>query len=189
MKYWIYICLIFELINFKQANCEKIHTSVEIINSNTNDTLTKNIFDDVHKDESDFQMISLSEYEKVKLYNLTDTILADFNGDGFLDKAYFNNISNNSGIIIKSGKTKKTFKIGFNKNFSTWKKFDCHWVEYWGLVEDKVTFETTFDKDGDVLGGKEVKLQNPSIVLGKYESGGGLITFLNGKFVWIHQTC
>ena len=67
------------------------------------------------------------------------------------------------------------------------KEFD--WVDYWGLVEDRETSETTFADDGDVLGSKEVKLQNPSIALGADEVGGGLITFLNGKYVWIHQTC
>jgi hypothetical protein len=44
-------------------------------------------------------------------------------------------------------------------------------------------------EDGDVLGSKEVKLQNPSIVLGADEAGGGLITYINGKYVWIHQSC
>lgn len=67
------------------------------------------------------------------------------------------------------------------------KEFD--WVDYWGLVEDKETSETTFADNGDVLGSKAVKLQNPSIALGASELGGGLITFLNGKYVWIHQTC
>ena len=63
------------------------------------------------------------------------------------------------------------------------------WVDYWGLVEDKETSETTFTEDGDVLDSKTVNLKNPSIALGKDEVGGGLITYLNGKYVWIHQTC
>jgi len=54
---------------------------------------------------------------------------------------------------------------------------------------DKKTSEATFTEDGDILGSEDVKLQNPSIALGADELGGGLITFLNGKYVWIHQTC
>lgn len=30
-------------------------------------------------------------------------------------------------------------------------------------------------------------LENPSIVVRKEEVGGGLITFKDGRYVWIHQ--
>lgn len=92
--------------------------------------------------------------------------------------------------MIRHGETNKEFRIGFGNNFSTWTDdFDCNWIDYWGLVEDKETSETTFSEEGDVLRSKVDKLPNPSIVIGKDESGGGLITFMNGKYVWIHQTC
>jgi hypothetical protein len=112
---------------------------------------------------------------------------ADFNGDGILDKAVYKKENATSGIIIKHGQTNEELKIGFGKPFAHMTEFD--WVDYWGLVEDKETSETTFTEDGDVLGSKEVKLQNPSIALGANEAGGGLITFINGKYVWIHQSC
>ncbi|MDY3317743.1 hypothetical protein PG630_10520 [Riemerella anatipestifer] len=130
---------------------------------------------------------SLIGFEKATLYKLTDTITADFNGDGFLDKAIYKKEKETSGIIIIHGKTNDQVKIGFGKQFSHMTEFN--WVDYWGLVEDKKTSETTFSEDGDILGSKDVKLQNPSIVLGADEVGGGLITYLNGKYVWIHQTC
>ena len=130
---------------------------------------------------------SLSGFKKATLYKLTDTITADFNGDGTLDKAFYKKDNGTSGIIIRHGKTNEEVKIGFGKQFEHMREFD--WVDYWGLVEDRETSETTFSEDGDVLGSKDVKLQNPSIALGADELGGGLITFLNGKYVWIHQTC
>lgn len=111
--------------------------------------------------------------------------MSDFNGDGFLDKAVYKKENETSGIIIIHGKTNDQVKIGFGKQFSHLTEFN--WVNYWGLVEDKETSETTFTEDGDVLGSKDVKLQNPSIVLGADEVGGGLITFINRKYVWIHQ--
>ena len=135
----------------------------------------------------EFRKQSLSGFEKATLYKLTDTITADFNGDGFLDKVIYKKEKETSGIIIIHGKTNDQEKIGFGKQFSHMTEFN--WVDYWGLVEDKETSETTFSEDGDVLGSKDVKLQNPSIVLGADEVGGGLITYLNGKYVWIHQTC
>lgn len=135
----------------------------------------------------EYRKQSLYGFEKATLYELTDTIYADFNGDRISDKAFYKKESETSGIIIIHGKTNEEVKIGFGRQFGHMKEFN--WVDYWGLVEDKATSEVTFDEDYNVLGGKEVKLQNLSILLGKDEVGGGLITFMNGKYVWIHQTC
>jgi len=156
-------------------------------NLDSNDIVQLNSTDENQTEE--YRKQSLSGFEKATLYKLTDTIIADFNGDGFLDKAFYKKEKETSGIIIKHGKTNEEVRIGFGKNFSTWTDFECNWVDYWGLVEDRETTETTFTEDGDVLGSRDVKLQNPSIVLGADEVGGGLITFINGKYVWIHQTC
>lgn len=135
----------------------------------------------------EFKKQYISGFEKATLYKLTDTITADFNGDGFLDKAIYKKEKETSGILIIHGRTNDQVKIGSGKQFSHMTEFN--WIDYWGLVEDKETGETTFSEDGDILGSKDVKLQNPSIVLGADEVGGGLITYLNGKYVWIHQTC
>lgn len=143
----------------------------------------------VEENPSEDSRQSLSKFKKATAFQLTDTITADFNGDGVLDKAFYKKEAENSGIIIRHGQTKEEIRIGFGKDFSTWEDFNCDWLDYWGLVEDRKTSETTFTKEGDVLGSRDVKLQNPSIALGANELGGGLITFLKGKYVWIHQTC
>lgn len=167
------------------------------------DTLTEQVSDTAFTDKEnntqqnltyedqteEYRKRSLNEFEKATLYNLTDTLIADFNGDRFLDQAFYKNDNETFGIIIRHGKTSEEVRIGFGKNFSIWTDFDCNWVDYWALVEDRKTSEKTFSEDGDVLGSREIKLQNPSIALGADEVGGGLITFLNGKYVWIHQTC
>lgn len=131
----------------------------------------------------------LSEFDKATAYPLNDTITADFNGDGFLDRAFYKKENETSGIIIRHGQTTEEVRIGFGQDFSIWPEFNCNWLDYWGLVEDRKTTEVTFTEEGDILGSKDVKLQNPSIALGANELGGGLITFLNGTYVWIHQTC
>ena len=183
--------------NSKQKNAEiPIRTSTE--NTEKIDGMKDNSLElEVQKDSIDkensynpeeYRQFKLkTEYEKAKLYSLTDTIKADLNGDGVMDKAIFIKQNETSGIVIIHGKTNENIRIGFGKTFSHIIEFD--WVDYWGLVEDKHTFETTFDESGDVLGGKEISIQNPSIALGANESGGGLITFMNGKYVWIHQSC
>jgi len=192
MKQIIYISTLLILIGCRQLKSEQTKNtatdSLAVQISNTTNS-EKNDFDEQDLTEKnqleEYRKQSLSGFEKATLYKLTDTITADFNGDRIEDKAYFKKESQNSGIIIKHGQTKEVVKIGFGKQFAHLTEFD--WVDYWGLVEDKKTSKTTFTKDGDVLGSKEVKLQNPSIILGADEIGGGLITFIHGKYVWIHQ--
>jgi hypothetical protein len=187
MKQIIYILTILILTSCGQSNSEKKITSISDTNkTENNDSIQhKSTKDDQSK--GDYRKQSLNGFEKATLYKLTDTIIADFNGDGIIDKASYKKENETSGIIIKHGQTNEEFRIGFGKTFAHLTEFN--WVDYWGLVKDRETSETTFTEDGDVLGSKEVKLQNPSIVLGADEVGGGLITFKNGKYVWIHQTC
>jgi hypothetical protein len=197
MKQLFYILILFGLIGCNQENSKQIKKITQKKSSDSNfDTISsKNRIDSkkttllTQQTQESNTELSLSGFENAKSFKLTDTIIADFNGDGVLDKAIIKKENKTSGIIIKHGTTNEVVKIGFGKRFSTWTDFDCKWVDYWGLVKDKETVETTFDDAGDVLGVKNIKLNNPSIVLGQNEIGGGLITYLNGKYVWIHQTC
>ncbi len=194
MKQTIYILTFIILTGCGQTNTENksnmvLDSTAEQVSDTTildNNQLAQQTTADENQNE-EFRKQSLSGFEKATLFKLTDTITADFNGDGFLDKAIYKKEKETSGILIIHGKTNAEVKIGFGKQFSH--MTELNWVDYWGLVEDKETSETTFSEDGDVLGSKDVKLQNPSIVLGADEVGGGLITYLNGKYVWIHQTC
>lgn len=192
MKQIIYILIFLILTRCRLTNTEQysrinkdtIADKVSDTTISNNKQITRNSSTEDNQTE-EFRKQSLNGFEKATLYKLTDTIMSDFNGDGFLDKAVYKKENETSGIIIIHGKTNDQVKIGFGKQFSHLTEFN--WVNYWGLVEDKETSETTFTEDGDVLGSKDVKLQNPSIVLGADEVGGGLITFINRKYVWIHQ--
>lgn len=120
---------------------------------------------------------SLKEYFKdYKVYSLKDSIRIDLNGDQIRDKAYFNSDKN---IIIEDGKSGKETKI---KNASD---DDFGWVEYWAVTNDKKTFEITI-VNGDIGDEIETTLEYPSIIVRK-EGIGGVITFKNGEYYWIHQ--
>jgi hypothetical protein len=187
MKPAIYILTFCFLSSCGQSNSKEKTTTIADNIETENEV--QNSKED-NKSNEDYRKQSLSGFEKATLYKLTDIISIDLNGDGIADKAFYQKENETSGIIIKHGKTNEEFRIGFGKKFSSCSDdFDCNWVDYWGLVEDKETIETTFNEDGDVSGTKEIKLQNPSIILGADEVGGGLITFKNGKYVWIHQSC
>lgn len=124
------------------------------------------------------------EFKEAAVFQLTDTINADFNGDGNADQVIFKKENETSGIIITHGRTNQKIKIGFGKQFAHLKDFN--WVEYWGLVSDSETYEVVIE-DVEIIGEREVKLDNPSIVLRKEDVGGGLITFKDRKYIWIHQ--
>ena len=120
-----------------------------------------------------------------KHYDLGDTINADLNGDDIEDKAYFKISGNNKTLTILDGKTKKEIVLGTDPSFGEMRNnFD--WVGFWGITHDKETYQHIII-DGEIIGGKNFKLVNPSIFLGKNEEGGGIITFKNGKFIWVHK--
>jgi hypothetical protein len=131
------------------------------------------------------------EFKKYKIYGLNETLCEDFNGDGIADKAEFVKSNGKTGIIITDGKSKELTKLGFGKKFAHLTDFD--WVNYWGVLKDSSTNEVEFDNNsGDILGSKTVQLKNISIFLRQDDneegSGGGIITYEDNNYKWIHQT-
>lgn len=204
MRKITYILIFFILTSCGESHSEQKTTDVSLttptdktekLEVKQDNTLKLKISEDSTIEESsynpeEYRQESLNmSFEKATLFKLTDTIKADFNGDGVTDKAIYIKDNETSGITIIHGKTNEKVKIGFGKQFGHLKEFN--WVDYWGLVKDRETNETIFEDNGngDVTGSKDVILQNPSIFLGADEQGGGLITFINGKYKWIHQTC
>jgi hypothetical protein len=198
MRKIIYILSVLVLISCGQSNSKQNNKQTDTIENKTNkenDSLKTDILKDslVEIAESDYNPEEyrreslLLSFKNTTLFNLSDTVIADFNGDRTIDKALYVKENETSGIVIIHGGLNEEFRIGFGEQFAHMKEFN--WVDYWGLVMDKKTSEVTFTEDGDILGSEDVNLQNPSIALGKDEVGGGLITYMNGKYVWIHQTC
>ncbi|MEM1328472.1 MAG: hypothetical protein AAGI23_21130 [Bacteroidota bacterium] len=124
-----------------------------------------------------------STFEFFEVYSLADTPLADFNGDGHIDQALFMS-SPNSGIIIRHGKTSEEIRLGFGVPFAHLRDFD--WVDYWGIVEDEVVDEQVID-EGEVAEVQKTILNSPSIFIRRLEEGGGIITYRDGRYIWIHQ--
>lgn len=118
-------------------------------------------------------------------YTLSDTITADLDGDSISDQAYFRISSSKKTIIVKNGKTNKETRIGLDKSFKDMGS-NFNWVDKWGTISDNEVYENVI-RNGEVIGGKKVKLTNKSLFVGKDDAGGGIITFKDGKFIWIHQ--
>jgi hypothetical protein len=113
---------------------------------------------------------------------------ADFSGDDRSDIAVLieRKADTRKGILILFRQTDQSFILGAGTNFgSGGDNFD--WADMWGVFSEKTTHETTFDKNGDVAGGKERRLERCAIQIREDEGSGGLIYFDGKKFVWIHQ--
>jgi hypothetical protein len=175
MKQKIYILAFLILTSCGQSNSEQeIPTVSDTVSTGNilivsysfiidNNLKVQHNFSEEDHSIDDSRKESLSDFEKATLYKLTDTISADYNGDGFIDKAFYKKENETSGIIIKHGQTNEEFKIGFGKQFAHLTEFN--WVDFWGLVEDRETSETTFMEDGDVLGSKWKICLDSSILL------------------------
>ncbi|GAB3721552.1 hypothetical protein GCM10028861_21900 [Flavobacterium koreense] len=125
-------------------------------------------------------------FKDFKIYEINDTIKVEFNGDNVKDFLYFLNSGDEKNIIILDGKTKLKTKIGDDQSFDKISK-NFNWADYWGVTNDKQTFEVLVN-ESEVIGDTIIKLENKSIFIRKEEVGGGVITFKNGKYIWIHQS-
>ena len=118
---------------------------------------------------------------------------ADFNGDAAPDIAVLiiEKATKQKGILLIHGKTNTTYILGAGTAFGNGDR-DFKWADKWQLYTKKSAYETQFDKNsGDIIGGKEVKLKRPGILIEDYEDGaalaGGIIYWNGTKYIWIHQ--
>ncbi len=118
---------------------------------------------------------------------------ADFNGDATQDIAILvlDKATRKKGILLIHGKTNEQFVFGAGTAFDKGGK-DFKWANKWKLYTKKTAFEIQFDEEsGDIIGGKEIKLARPGILIEDYEDGaalaGGIIYWNGNKYVWIHE--
>lgn len=110
-----------------QRSIEREFTEISYVDS-TADILVQEMVDD--KENSQLHGnpdANLLGPENATLYKLTNTIITDFNGDGFLDKALYQREIETFGIIIIQGKTKEVVRLGFGKPFAHLNDFN--WVD------------------------------------------------------------
>lgn len=175
------------------CNTKKEH--LEIQDLNNPDTITKKNTEkyepqkEIENQEFDSitdREISLkNEFKNFQLLKLSDTIKSDLNGDKISDFAFFTNNNGKREIFILDGKSKKKIKIGQDKSFGD--RNDFNWVTFWGTTDDKETFEILTEND-EIIGDTITKLTNKSIFVRKEEVGGGVITYKDNRYIWIHQS-
>lgn len=116
---------------------------------------------------------------------------ADFNGDKLTDIAV---------LVTEKGTEKKGILLFHQQGsyflFGAGTKFgsgsdNFKWANGWEVYKEKTASETQFHKNGDIIGGREIKLQRPGITIWAEEDGhpfaGGIIYWTGQKYIWIHQ--
>ena len=158
--------------------------------------LRKNIVDyedllDIKKAKSpvwlDFEFDENDSLEESNLL-IPTFFIDDFSGDGITDKAFFvnNKLQNKKGVLFLFGEKDMSYLIGAGSDFYSGGD-DFKWADKWEVFVDTITYETTFYKNGDVKGSKEIILEHPAIRIREEEGSGGLIYFKDDKFIYIHQ--
>ena len=117
----------------------------------------------------------------------------DFNGDGFPDLAVLilEKSTHKRGVLLIQANSSQYYVFGAGTKFGDGSD-NFSWANKWSIYKKKSAYETQFDKKtGDILKGKEIKLNRPCISLASIEDGtelsGGLIYWNGKKYIWIHQ--
>lgn len=128
-----------------------------------------------------FRKLSLSTmFNTTHLFTIKDTIFADFNGDGEADRAYFKVMGKKLALVIADKKGEVV--VGAHGSF-TKVGDDFSWASFWALTTDKALEEHLLK--GAI---RKHPLGPNSLVIQRDEVGGGVVTFKDGQYQWIHMT-
>ncbi|MFD0748577.1 hypothetical protein ACFQZS_00390 [Mucilaginibacter calamicampi] len=142
--------------------------------------------------DSAFKRLNLSVKYQPVAFLKTSYLQSDFNKDGIKDMAalIIKKTTKKRGVLLIHGGSNQYFVFGAGNKFGSGSD-DFKWMRGWSLFKDKTAYETTFSKDGDILGSKKIQLVRPAIYVHDVEDGsqtaGGLIYWNGKKYIWIHQ--
>ncbi|KQC33362.1 hypothetical protein AAU57_08580 [Nonlabens sp. YIK11] len=175
----ILILIFFSFISCKNDSNEEIKTYTLEYNTSKKESELEQI------NSSDCSHPEYFQFEKYEEYCLSETIYADLNGNGILEKIYFDN--NDCRRLIIEENDEDLISIGCNMEQTSRFPNDLGWANLWCVVYDQVTVEVLV-QDGELIGERTVQLTQPSLFVGKEEAGGGIVTYRNGEYDWVHQS-
>lgn len=122
----------------------------------------------------------------------TGILQADYNGDKLKDIAVLvtEKATKKRGVLLIHNQSHQYFLFGAGTKFGSGSD-NFRWAKGWKVYSEKTATETQFDKDDNIIGGKEVQLKQAGIAIWAIEDGvpiaGGIIYWTGRKYIWIHQ--
>ena len=139
-----------------------------------------------------FKKVGLDNKFLITPFINTGFLQADFNGDKLNDIAILvtEKATKKQGVLLLHNQKNQYFLFGAGTKFGSGSD-NFKWAKGWKVYSDKTASETQFDKDDNIIGGREIKLKRPGIKIWALEDGeqiaAGIIYWTGQKYIWIHQ--
>ncbi|QKJ30935.1 hypothetical protein HQ865_14645 [Mucilaginibacter mali] len=121
-------------------------------------------------------------------------LIADLDGDGKQDIAVqvAEKVSGKKGVLIIAGNQRHEITLfGAGKKIAGEGFSDINWQSGWKLLKNFTANQTIFSKDGDITGGKKIRLKYLAISVYKLEDKAfvaGIVIYWDGKrYITIHE--
>ena len=125
------------------------------------------------------------ESENLELH-LSDTAHVDLNGNG-VDEMVFLDFGECTSLVIREEGAEDIW-IGCGAEWGHEIPNDIGWVDEWSLEAPGLKWESFLDAE-DMLDERQVSIPFWGVYIGKQEASGGILCYIDGELVYLHQGC
>jgi len=125
------------------------------------------------------------ESENLELH-LSDTAYLDLNGNS-VDEMVFLDFGECTSLVIRE-EGAEDIRIGCGAEWGNEIPNDIGWVDEWSLEAPGLKWESFLDAE-DMLDERQVSISFWGVYIGKQEASGGILCYIDGELVYLHQGC
>ena len=138
---------------------------------------------EVHRDSIQFE--PTVERDAFEL-SVSDTAHVDLNGNG-VDEMVFLDFGYCTSLVIRE-EGAEDIRIGCGVEWGHEVPKDIGWVDEWSLEAPGLKWESFLDAE-DMLDERQVSIPFWGVYIGKQEASGGILCYIDGELVYLHQGC
>ena len=110
----------------------------------------------------------------------------DLNGNG-VDEMVFLDFGECTSLVIRE-EGAEDIRIGCGAEWGHGIPNDIGWVDEWSLEAPGLKWESFLDAE-DMLDERQVSVPFWGVYIGKQEASGGILCYIDGELVYLHQGC
>ena len=118
--------------------------------------------------------------------SLIDTAHVDLNGNG-VDEKVFLDFGDCTSLVIREEGAEE-IRIGCGVELGHEIPNDIGWLDEWSLEAPGLKWESFLDEE-DMLDERQVSIPFWGVYVGKQEASGGILCYIDGELVYLHQGC